>query len=602
MYRLSSAHSLLPGFRVRILPDSSCLADSMGHQTVSRNTMAAVAVSVGALQSLEHSSQPNSKATSPASPTSSFQNQQPLPSSRSFLKTPIRGQNSLFPTTPISDRSNNSLLDPPPGTTYAEFIRTWSDNHVARWLSDIRCANHASTFKACDIRGDILLELDQVTLKEMGIASIGDRLRMINAVKILRQRCATRSTISVPFEAVRQRVYINGEYGDGVPPASSGESGHGRSNSLTETSHSSRLAHRLQNKPPPLHLNSNSRNDLPRLVRDGSDSGRGGPPIRQLPQPTPSVNGSTPISSRPNLPPLPPAPRSQPPLPPGRTPTGRLQPVGAQVQRARTPTQGDLPPYTSTPLPPAPYQQNMLTPTTAGSQGSSNWSGLSSGYGLPLDPRPGNIGGKPVPNRTAARSPNGAHNRNLSFAGVNSPLATTPTGKARPSTGERNNGSHPYASETARTQALQPPTAQQLQASLSPIAESFVSAGGSPSPPTAFAVGRGTFNPMTPLHAMAPSLDDLRRKLVRFMLPEEGHSCTINAEDCSGGIEVLEKVLRKFNKLGSRSDSSDIMDLVEIEDGGLSVDGWGVYIDWGQGDGQGLCCPSILCGVLTEML
>jgi hypothetical protein len=61
-------------------------------------------------------------------------------------------------------------------------------------------------------------------------------------------------------------------------------------------------------------------------------------------------------------------------------------------------------------------------------------------------------------------------------------------------------------------------------------------------------------------------------------------------------------VLKKFNKLGSRSDSSDIMDLVEIEDGGLSVDGWGVYIDWGQGDGQGLYNVSNFCGVPTQII
>lgn len=177
----------------------------------------------------------------------------------------------------------------------------------------------------------------------------------------------------------------------------------------------------------------------------------------------------------------------------------------------------------------------------------------------------------------------------MSFSGVNSPLATTPTSKGRPSTG---NNSHPYASDTARSQALQAPTAQQLQAlALSPIAESFTSVqSGTPSPPTAFSVGRGPFTrPITPSHGTAPSLDDLRRKLVRFMLPDEGHSCTINAEDCAGGIEVLEKVLKKFNKLGARSDSSDVMDLVETENGGLSLDGWGVYLDWGQGDGPGLC-------------
>jgi mitogen-activated protein kinase kinase kinase len=182
----------------------------------------------------------------------------------------------------------------------------------------------------------------------------------------------------------------------------------------------------------------------------------------------------------------------------------------------------------------------------------------------------------------------------MSFAGINTPMTTSPAPKTRPSTGERNN--HPYASDAARSQALQLPTAQQLQASLSPIAESFTSASGTTSPPTPFSVGRGPFNPMASSYNIAPSLDDLRRKLIKFMLPEEGHSCTINAEDCAGGIEVLEKVLKKFNKLPSRGDWSNIMDLVETEDGGLSVDGWGVYIDWGQGEGQGLYILLIIYG------
>lgn len=78
------------------------------------------------------------------------------------------------------------------------------------------------------------------------------------------------------------------------------------------------------------------------------------------------------------------------------------------------------------------------------------------------------------------------------------------------------------------------------------------------------------------------------------MLPDEGHSCTINAEDCSGGIEVLEKVLKKFNKLGVRGDATEVMDLVETENGGLSLDGWGVYLDWGQGDGPGSCLALLL--------
>ncbi|EIW51221.1 uncharacterized protein TRAVEDRAFT_88389, partial [Trametes versicolor FP-101664 SS1] len=66
----------------------------------------------------------------------------------------------------------------------------WTDAHVAVWLSEIRCAHLAATFRANDIRGDVLLELDQMILKEMGMSSVGDRVRILNGVKHLRQRCS----------------------------------------------------------------------------------------------------------------------------------------------------------------------------------------------------------------------------------------------------------------------------------------------------------------------------------------------------------------------------------------------------------------------------
>jgi mitogen-activated protein kinase kinase kinase len=54
---------------------------------------------------------------------------------------------------------------------------------------------------------------------------------------------------------------------------------------------------------------------------------------------------------------------------------------------------------------------------------------------------------------------------------------------------------------------------------------------------------------------------------------------TIDVDACSGGVEVIQKVLRKFGKGGARSaDAEDGMD-VQMENGGLSVEGWGVYMD-----------------------
>lgn len=66
------------------------------------------------------------------------------------------------------------------------------------------------------------------------------------------------------------------------------------------------------------------------------------------------------------------------------------------------------------------------------------------------------------------------------------------------------------------------------------------------------------------------------------MLGDEGHSATINVEDCAGGVEVLEKVLKKFGKLSAKNTEAEGPDRVGTSDGGLSVDGWCVYLDWGN--------------------
>jgi hypothetical protein len=75
----------------------------------------------------------------------------------------------------------------------------------------------------------------------------------------------------------------------------------------------------------------------------------------------------------------------------------------------------------------------------------------------------------------------------------------------------------------------------------------------------------------------------LRRKLVKFVLPDEGLSFTIDVATCSGGVEVLEKVLKKFDKGSLKSDGN--LDVSQTDDGGLTVDGWGVFMEMDVGSG-----------------
>lgn len=449
-------------------------------------------------------------------------------------------------------------LDPPPGTPFADFLKSWSDTHVARWLSDIKCPTHADIFKEHDIRGDILLELDYVTLKEMSISSVGDRLRIINAVKSLRLKCA-----AVPI--------LNGT--------------HSRDSSHDSTARDRGTKRLDNNRPAPLVLSPpSSRPDLPRLIRDpySTDSTRQLPLIRPLPQPSNSPPSSTPsATSRPALPPLPPAPRGQPPQPPAtRATTRNLHPLSGS--RARTPSQADASSYANSPLPPAPAtpSQNLLTPLSGNA--SNNWPT----YSLPADPRSGSSTLKPtmrspspLGSHSSPRPPNGtAHGRNVSLGGLSSLMASAPSTKLPPRPSTSGTTQHPYAS-------AQPPLGV---VALSPIVETFQNPSSTPSSP-AFTVGRGPFHPSS--HNQQLSLDDLRRKLVKFILPDEGRSCVVDVADCAGGIEVMEKVLRKFDKVAARKkdDTTNIMNRIETDDGGLSVDGWCVYLENEDQHDNGMC-------------
>lgn len=73
---------------------------------------------------------------------------------------------------------------------------------------------------------------------------------------------------------------------------------------------------------------------------------------------------------------------------------------------------------------------------------------------------------------------------------------------------------------------------------------------------------------------------------MKFNIADGNYARTVDVSDCAGGVEVLEKALKKFGKLGPRKEGDSIMDHVESEDGGLVLDGWGVFLDWGRQDDE----------------
>lgn len=72
------------------------------------------------------------------------------------------------------------------------------------------------------------------------------------------------------------------------------------------------------------------------------------------------------------------------------------------------------------------------------------------------------------------------------------------------------------------------------------------------------------------------SLEDLRKQLVKFINSEDGTTRTVNLSQCTSGVEVLERALKKFGKWGMGTATTT--DTESDEDGDqLEIDGWGVY-------------------------
>lgn len=88
-----------------------------------------------------------------------------------------------------------------------------------------------------------------------------------------------------------------------------------------------------------------------------------------------------------------------------------------------------------------------------------------------------------------------------------------------------------------------------------------------------------------PPSASAMSLEDVRRKTVKFILADDGSSRVVNLETCETGLEVMERALKKFGKwrggvsaqgLGSIHSESESESEETVY---IQVDGWGVFSD-----------------------
>ncbi|KAI9320980.1 kinase-like domain-containing protein [Dichotomocladium elegans] len=90
---------------------------------------------------------------------------------------------STSPTTPTHGDHNRNR-----GYSLEE-VHSWSEAKVAEWLSLLNYSRYRSKFIENNITGAILLDLDNEALKSMDIKTVGERVKLLVAVRSLRQEC-----------------------------------------------------------------------------------------------------------------------------------------------------------------------------------------------------------------------------------------------------------------------------------------------------------------------------------------------------------------------------------------------------------------------------
>ncbi|WWC59189.1 uncharacterized protein I303_101738 [Kwoniella dejecticola CBS 10117] len=530
------------------------------------------------------------------------------------------------------------LLHAPPATAFTTYLRGWGQSELTAFLNLYRCGQYASAFQRHDIDGKVLLDLDMAALKEIGIAKVGERVKLLGGIKDLRRRAAGSR------ESMRSSVRSGSIGSVATPPSEAAE--HMISPALpdsTRTQTQSRLAQpasssalssststsarRLNtSRPPPLDLQQyKSSRPLPQAYQNNLPSATSFRSTTTTPRPIPSSQPS--ISSRPGLPSQSssnttvtlsnanpnsnsvPAPNNSKQLslrpPPSRDP----------ARRSPSPINVDSSNFASRPLPPDPSgahqssaaeyasaftQQNQHRQGENGRQ-TPTWASASSdhSYSLPKGPAPGS-GSKVA--ATARVNESSQHRKSPSVsqvgAGGSTPKQQSPIkgkfGNIMGNLGGRSTLQHPFAASRSREElVLERQNSDSLSASTGSLATGTAKRSVTPTP--GYVVGRtvsservrqktgneslASSNTLSSSNSkIAPSLDDLRRQLVKFVNSEDGTMRTVNVMHVTSGVEVLERALKKFGKWGTGTHVST--DTESDEDGErLEVDGWGVYAE-----------------------
>lgn len=122
----------------------------------------------------------------------------PAPSHSSNMTT---GHYRVPNATAINGNAHAGVFTSPTESEFSESYRDtrdsvldWDEVRVGDWLRSINCGQYVDIFRRNNINGENLMDIDQATLKEMGIKKIGDRVRIGAQAKVFRSNVYKRTS------------------------------------------------------------------------------------------------------------------------------------------------------------------------------------------------------------------------------------------------------------------------------------------------------------------------------------------------------------------------------------------------------------------------
>ena len=88
----------------------------------------------------------------------------------------------------LSPSCQNGKASPSDVAEPDDTVAKWNQDDILGWLAEIGMSSYQAMFVEdhCVTSGDVLLRLTEEHLKEMGIKTVGHRLKIVNALESLR--------------------------------------------------------------------------------------------------------------------------------------------------------------------------------------------------------------------------------------------------------------------------------------------------------------------------------------------------------------------------------------------------------------------------------